>query len=332
MNNFQLNPDAKRLEEIRAPILNDLKQVQSFINQALDTDISLIQAVAGYILHLRGKKLRPVTVMLSALALDYDKDEHIKLATILEFIHVATLLHDDVVDESTLRRGKTSANAVWGNSASVLVGDFLYTRSFELMVEVGNPKIFEIVAHATRKLSEGEVLQLMNIGSVDMTEEQYFNTIERKTAALFQAGAQMGAVIAERPDSIQQKMARFGFNLGVAFQLIDDYLDYAGDIDTIGKKVGDDLAEGKLTLPLIYARSHCGSKEKSWIDAAIQQPKESDINVIFEIVASSGALDYTIKLAREYSNLAVDAIEFLPESTYQKSLQKLAAFACERNY
>ena len=245
---------------------------------------------------------------------------------------MATLLHDDVVDESSLRRGRASANSIWGNPASVLVGDFFYSRSFEMLVIVNQLPIFDVMASATRRISEGEVMQLEQLQMADTTEKQYFETIERKTASLFWAAAKMGAIIANQSDEVQQQMAEYGSNLGLSFQLIDDYLDYAGDTTTIGKKVGDDLAEGKLTLPLIYARDNVSAAQRKIIETAVRHPNKANIEEICEIVASSGALEYTVDLAREYSRRATEEIDFLPHSLFQKSLINLAEFACNRNY
>ena len=269
---------------------------------------------------------------LSARALGYEGSHHIILATILEFIHVATLLHDDVVDASTMRRGRASANSVWGNSASVLVGDFFYSRSFELLVEINRLGIFDVMAKATRRISEGEVLQLVQLQSTETSEAQYFDTIERKTASLFWAGAQMGAIIADESETVRARMAEYGTQLGIAYQLIDDFLDYAGDTETIGKKVGDDLNEGKLTLPLIYARDHGTVQQQETIESAVQSPKQAEIEEICEIVASTGALEYTVGLARDYSQRAIENLDFLPQSKFRDSLVNLAQFACSREF
>ncbi len=320
------------LSEIQSVIRDDLEQVQAYILEALDSKIPLIQEIGKHIIGYGGKKLRPITVFLSARAFGYEGPHHITLATILEFIHVATLLHDDVVDESSLRRGRASANSIWGNPASVLVGDFFYSRSFEMLVIVNQLPIFDVMASATRRISEGEIMQLEQLQTADTTEKQYFETIERKTASLFWAAAKMGAIIANQSDEVQQQMAEYGSNLGLSFQLIDDYLDYAGDTTTIGKKVGDDLTEGKLTLPLIYARDNVSAAKRKIIETAVRHPNEANIEEICEIVASSGALEYTVGLAREYSRRATEEIDFLPHSLFQVSLINLAEFACNRNY
>lgn len=327
-----VNSSADSLLEIRAAVKQDLEAIDEYILSALDTDIPLIQTIGNHILRFGGKKLRPITLVLSARALGYEGTQHIILAVVLEFIHVATLLHDDVVDQSIMRRGRASANSIWGNPASVLVGDFLYSRSFEMLVEINRMKIFDVMANATRRISEGEILQLVQLESADTGENEYFPTIERKTATLFQAGAEIGAIIADQSMQIQKQMADYGKNLGISFQLIDDYLDYAGDTTTIGKKVGDDLAEGKLTLPLIYARDNCSDTQRKMIEYAVQHPGDCNIESICDIVASSGALEYTVAIAREYGQRAVSCLDFLPHSLYRDVLVKLVEFACNRKF
>ena len=320
------------LSNLHSVIGDELAQVAKCIRTSFDTDVELIQTIGAHISRHGGKNLRPMTIILSARAFGYEGNQHIQIAAILEFIHAATLLHDDVVDESSMRRGQSSANSIWGNAASILVGDFLYSRSFEMMVAVKEPFIFDVLSHATRRISEGEVMQLMNLQATDTSEEQYFGTIERKTASLFQAASQMGAVISGQSQQVCQQMAEFGQNLGIAFQLIDDVLDYAGDTVTIGKKVGDDLAEGKLTLPLIHTLDNCHSSERRQIESAIRNPVDSAIEDVYKIVASSGALEYTTRLARRYSQHAKDSIEFLPNTVFRQALFDLAGFACDRNF
>ena len=321
------------LAEIRSVIQTDLDDAEKFSIKALDSDIPLIQEIGRHFHQYGGKKLRPITVILSARALGFEEGgSHIILATILETIHVATLLHDDVVDDSKMRRGKASANSIWGNPASVLVGDFLYSRTFELLVEIQRMDVFDVMARTVRRISEGEILQLVQLEESGITEEQYFETIERKTAALFSAGAQVGAIITNQPEKIQRRMADFGTNLGIAFQLIDDYLDYAGDANKIGKSIGDDLAEGKFTLPLIYARQHSDAALRNMIDAAIRDPEAIDIKQFCEIVAKSGALEYTVGLARQYGSRAIQSINFLPDTHFRDALYKLVDFVCSRDY
>ncbi len=321
------------LADIRSVIEKDLESAKFFSMRTLDSDIPLVQEIGRHFHQYGGKKLRPTIVILSARALGFDRgDSHIVLATIIETIHIATLLHDDVVDDSNLRRGIASANSIWGNSASVLVGDFLYSRAFELLVDVDRMDVLEVMARTVRRVSEGEILQLIHLENANTTEEQYFSTIERKTAALFCAGAQLGAILANQPKEIQQRMAEFGTNLGIAFQLIDDYLDYAGDSTRIGKSIGDDLAEGKLTLPLIYARQHASELHRRVIEKAISTPTTIDVGQIYEIVATSGALEYTVGLARRYGSRATQRLNFLPDTPYRDALFKLVEFVCSRDY
>jgi len=321
------------LDEIRSVIQHDLDAAKDFSIAALDSDIPLIQEIGYHFHRFGGKKLRPTTLLLSARALGYeDGASHIILATILETIHVATLLHDDVVDESDMRRGRASANSIWGNPASVLVGDFLYSRAFELLVDVGRMEIFDLMARTVRRVSEGEIMQLVQLQTATTTETEYFHTIERKTAALFSAGAQMGAIITNQSDEIQQSMAAFGINLGIAFQLIDDCLDYAGEAGKIGKSIGDDLGEGKLTMPLIFSRNNCSPNERASIDASIENPMDVDVERICQIVANSGALEYTVGLARQFGTRATQNIQFLPNSPYRDALYKLVEFVCNRDH
>lgn len=328
----QVNSAADALSTIRSAVKQDLKAIDDYMLHALDTNIPLIQAIGNHILQHGGKKLRPISLALSARALGYEGNQHIILAVMIEFIHVATLLHDDVVDQSIMRRGRASANSIWGNPASVLVGDFFYSRSFEMLTEVNRIPVFEVMAQATRRISEGEIMQLVQLQAAKTTEEEYLSTIDRKTATLFRAGAQIGSIISDQPQEIQQQMADYGRNLGIAFQLIDDYLDYAGDTETIGKKVGDDLSEGKLTLPLIYAREHVGAERLQEINAALEHPGDCSIENICHIVAASGALEYTSKLAQSYGDRAVRCLDFLDQSVYRDLLIKLAEFSYSRNY
>ncbi len=321
-----------QLEQIRSFIQDDLDAMQNYVLEALDSDIPLIQEVGRHIVEHGGKKMRPITVLLGTRAFGYPGPHHIMLATILEFIHVATLLHDDVVDDSTMRRGRASAKSIWGNPASVLVGDFFSTRAFELLASADSLKVFEVMTRAMRKVAEGEVLQLVQMHAYETRQEDYFDTIDRKTAPLFWAGAQFGAIITHQPEDVRRKMAEFGYNLGMAFQLIDDYLDYAGDTETIGKEVGDDLMEGKMTLPLIYARDYCNAQQREIIRSAIDNPDEANVTRICEIVASTGALEYTVSLACKYRDSAMQKLEFLPDSACRDVLFKLIEFAVSRDF
>ncbi len=325
-------PAPELLTQINAAVSQDLAKIEKYAIESLDSPIPLIQQIGRHIAEYGGKRLRPITVTLSARALGYQGHQHIVLATILEFIHVATLLHDDVVDESSMRRGRLSANSIWGNAASVLVGDFFYSRSFELLVVVNRLPIFDVMAQATRRISEGEVMQLAQLQCAETTEKEYFETIERKTASLFWAAAKMGAIIADQPEPVQQQMANFGRNLGIAFQLVDDCLDYVGESARIGKKVGDDLHEGKLTLPLIHALEHGDARQTEVIQAALKAPELADIAQICDIVVSTGALEYTIALARDFSTQAAMNLSDLPQTRYRNALIQLTEFAHRRNF
>jgi octaprenyl-diphosphate synthase len=270
-------------------------------------------------------------VLLAARAVGVIDDRHIQLAAIIEFIHTATLLHDDVVDASSLRRGRETANAIWGNEASVLVGDFLYSRAFQMMVVVNDMRVMRIMADATNLIAEGEVLQLLNCNDPDTTESRYLEVIRRKTATLFQAGAQLGAVIAQRPASEQAALAAYGLHLGNAFQLVDDMLDYSASTSELGKNVGDDLAEGKPTLPLIHAMQQAGPEQREIIRKAITDGGRKHIDGILAIIHKTGALEYTYRCAQQQAKKAIDAIKTLPESMYKAALGELVGFSLERH-
>jgi octaprenyl-diphosphate synthase len=294
--------------------------------------VALINQLAGYIIDGGGKRLRPVTVLLAAQACGYTGVRHIDAAAIIEFIHTATLLHDDVVDESSLRRGRETANAIWGNQASVLVGDFLYSRSFQMMVDIGNMRVMEILADTTNTIAEGEVMQLLNCHDPDTSEERYMAVIHCKTAKLFEAAAQLGAVLAGRPEAEERALARFGLHLGTAFQLIDDVLDYNASSAELGKNIGDDLAEGKPTLPLIHAMRHGTSEEVRIIREAIEQGGLERIDIVTRTIESTGALDYTARLADEQAEQAIANLALLPQSPAKDALISLARFAVNRRY
>jgi octaprenyl-diphosphate synthase len=319
-------------ERIRAPIADDLQAVNALIRRQLHSDVVLINQLAGYIIDGGGKRLRPVTVLLAARACGYAGVQHIDAAAIIEFIHTATLLHDDVVDESSLRRGRETANAIWGNQASVLVGDFLYSRSFQMMVGIGSMRVMEIMADTTNTIAEGEVLQLLNCHDPDTTEERYMAVIHCKTAKLFEAAAQLGAVLTGRPQEEERALARYGLHLGTAFQLIDDVLDYSASSAELGKNIGDDLAEGKPTLPLIHAMRHGTPEEARIIREAIEQGGLEHIDVVTRTIESTGALDYTARLAAEETERAIANLAVLPESLAKDALADLARFAANRRY
>lgn len=310
----------------------DLQAVNQLITERLRSDIALINQLSTYIINSGGKRLRPVTLLLSAGACQQKSDVHINLSAIVEFIHTATLLHDDVVDDSDMRRGKATANELWGNSASVLVGDFLYSRSFEMMVEIGSMRVMEIMAKTTNQIAEGEVLQLINCGSPDTTEEQYLDTIHRKTAKLFESAAQLGAVASNQSSAVEHALAAYGMHLGTAFQLIDDVLDYGSDSPELGKNIGDDLAEGKPTLPLINALARGTPAQKELLSGAIRNGGLEHIEKVQEAIESTGSLAYTARRAREEAEKAQQALSIIPESPYKQALMDLAVFAVERDY
>jgi octaprenyl-diphosphate synthase len=320
------------IEHIRAPVAGDLQAVNQLIRQELHSDVILINQLAGYIIDGGGKRLRPVTVLLTARACGYGGEQHIAAAAIVEFIHTATLLHDDVVDESGLRRGRETANAIWGNQASVLVGDFLYSRAFQMMVGIGAMRVMEIMADTTNTIAEGEVMQLLNCHDPDTTEERYMRVIYCKTARLFEAAAQLGAVLAGRPREEELALGRYGLHLGMAFQLVDDALDYNASSAELGKNIGDDLAEGKPTLPLIYAMSHGSSEERHIIREVIEQGGLDRIESITRTIESTGALDYTLALAVKEAERASVHLKSLPGSPARDALIELAEFAVKRRY
>jgi octaprenyl-diphosphate synthase len=319
-----------------APILaltrTDREAVDRVINLRLNSDVALINQLGAHIIHSGGKRLRPLLVILSSRALDYAGDQHIALAAIIEFIHTATLLHDDVVDASEMRRGQSTANALWGNEASVLTGDFLYSRAFEMMVDVGNMRVMEILAKTTNTIAEGEVLQLLNCHDPEVTEERYLRVIHNKTAKLFEAAAQLGAVVGTHPPAIEEAMAKYGLHLGTAFQLIDDMLDYTADSKALGKNVGDDLAEGKPTLPLLYALRTGTAVQQELLRAAIEHGGLESIEEVVAAIESTGANAYTARKAEDEAQRAIEALSAIPGSPYKQALLDLARFSIHRTY
>jgi len=311
---------------------DDREAVDREINRRLQSEVALINQMGGYIVHSGGKRLRPLLVVLSARALDYQGDKHITLAAIIEFIHTATLLHDDVVDASALRRGQATANTIFGNEASVLTGDFLYSRAFEMMVDVGSMRVMEILAHTTNVIAEGEVLQLLNCHDPNVTEEHYFRVIYGKTAKLFEAAASLGAVLTNSPPEIEMAMTDYGRHLGTAFQLIDDVLDYSSDAATLGKNVGDDLAEGKPTLPLLYVMRTGNETERALVRQAIENGGLEQIGAILAAIESTGANAYTARRAEDEAARAISALAAIPESPYKQALLDLARFSVHRNF
>ena len=321
-----------QLEEIRALVTDDLLRVDQTIVERLASDIVLVNQVSQYIIGGGGKRLRPLSVVLAARACGHQGQQHVPAAAIIEFIHTATLLHDDVVDGSDMRRGRNTANHVFGNEASVLVGDYLYSRSFQMMVELGDLRIQEVMANATNTIAEGEVLQLMNAHDPETSEQRYLEVIYRKTAKLFEAGAQMAAILSGSPREIEQAMIDYGRHLGTAFQLVDDALDYQSTAEELGKNLGDDLAEGKPTLPVIYALAHAPAAEAARLRAAIETGGIDDLDQITRLIETSGGLEYTARMARREKDLAVEALGRLPASQYRDALVTLADFAVARTY
>ncbi len=319
------------LAGLRALVAEDFQATDRLIRQELRSDVALINQLSDYIISGGGKRLRPMLVLIAARACDVQDQRHIKLAAIIEFIHTATLLHDDVVDASSLRRGRETANAIWGNQASVLVGDFLYSRAFQMMVSVNDMQVMGIMADATNLIAEGEVLQLLNCNDPDTTEARYLEVIRRKTATLFQAGTQLGAVIAHRSAAEQQALADYGLHLGNAFQLVDDMLDYSASTSELGKNVGDDLAEGKPTLPLIHALHKAAPEQAAIIRDAIAEGGREHIGEILAMIRKYGSLEYTHDAARREAQKAVDALQALPDSVYKDALRDLAGFSVERH-
>ena len=309
-----------------------MKAVDEVIRARLSSEVVLIRQVAEYIIGAGGKRLRPALVLFAAGATGYRGTHHLELAAVVEFIHTATLLHDDVVDESDLRRGNSTANAMFGNAAAVLVGDFLYSRAFQMMVTVDNMRVMSVLSDATNTIAEGEVLQLMNCHNADVDVEAYLRVIRYKTAKLFEAAAQLGAVLGRADPDVEQDLARFGMHLGTAFQLIDDVLDYSGDERTTGKHLGDDLSEGKPTLPLIHVMQHGNSQQSAVVRKAIEEGGREDFPAVIDAIRATGALGEARRRAQTESSLAMDALSRLPSSTYKDSLVQLTEFAVARNY
>lgn len=321
-----------QLEEIRALVADDLQCVDQTIVERLASDVVLVNQVSQYIIGGGGKRLRPLSVLLAARACGHQGQKHVQAAAIIEFIHTATLLHDDVVDSSDRRRGRDTANHVFGNEASVLVGDYLYSRSFQMMVELGDLRIQEVMANATNTIAEGEVLQLMNAHDPDTSEQRYLEVVYRKTAKLFEAGAQLAAILSGSSRETEQSMIEYGRHLGTAFQLVDDVLDYTASAEELGKNLGDDLAEGKPTLPVIYALANAQPADAATLRTAIENGGIDDLARITRLIETSGGLEYTARKARQEQELAIQAIGRLPATSYRNALMALAEFAVARTY
>ena len=311
---------------------SEAKAVDQLIIDELSSDVILINQMGHYIVGNGGKRLRPMLLLLAAKALGNVTDNHLILAAVIEFIHTATLLHDDVVDESDLRRGKESENVVWGNAATVLVGDYLYSSAFEMMVRTGNMRVMEILSKTTTAIAEGEVLQLLNCNNPETTESKYLEVIARKTAILFSAATRLSAVIIGATPEVEEGLAQYGQHLGIAFQLIDDVLDYKSSPEDLGKNLGDDLAEGKPTLPLIYAIQNGSEEEANVIVEAIQNGNRDAFNDVYAIVQKTQAIAYTEQRADEEAEKAINALNVLPASEYKEALILLAKFSVQRNY
>jgi len=333
MLNPALNPPVKMGQNaIEALVAEDMREVDREITGRLKSDVVLVNQLASYIITSGGKRLRPLIVLLASKAFGYQGNKHALLAAIIEFIHTATLLHDDVVDASEMRRGKFSANAVWGNEASVLVGDFLYSRAFEMMVDVGNMRIMDILAKTTNTIAEGEVLQLMNCHNPDVSEAEYIKVIQNKTAKLFEASTRLGAVINHQNPEIESAMAAYGMHLGTAFQLIDDALDYGRDNKELDKNAGDDLAEGKPTLPLIHAMREGSAAQQALIRDAIEKGGLDQIDAVLEAIESTDSIAYTARRAEQEAELAKKAVSIIPDSPYKQALIELTYFSVHRDH
>lgn len=320
------------LKQIQQLSAHDIQQNNQVIIDHLSSDVVLINQISEYIIHSGGKRLRPLLLMLVARAFAYEGKDHTKAAAIIEFIHTATLLHDDVVDESDLRRGKETANNVFGNAASVLTGDFLYSRVFQMMVELNEMQIMQILADATNKIAEGELLQLLNCNNPDITEAQYMQVIYCKTAKLFEAACDVASVIASASEDEQIALHQYGVHLGNAFQIADDVLDYIADSKTLGKNIGHDLAEGKTTLPVIYALKNVRTEDKIVIREAIEQGDHPEMSRIINLIKHSGAIDYAINKAQQAAQSAIEALDILMPSKYKNALIALAHIAIERTH
>jgi len=320
------------LAAIRQLVHTDLIATDHAIEACLQADIPLITTIGQHLIHSGGKRLRPVVVLLSAHAFGYTEQAHIKLAAIIELIHTATLLHDDVVDTSELRRSQKTANAIWGNPASVLVGDYLYSRAFQMMVGLNNMRVMDILATATNIIASGEILQLLNCKDPDTSEVRYMEVIHAKTGRLFATAAQMGPIICNRPENEINAMEQYGKHLGIAFQLVDDALDYSTAAETLGKNQGDDLAEGKPTLPLLYALKHGTPEQARCIREAIQNASITNLASILATIEATGAISYTYSMAKQHVTQALTCLNEIPDSPYRVALTALAEFAIDRTY
>lgn len=320
------------LESIRELVREDLGSTDQFIISQLNSNIPLIKQVIEYVLTCGGKRVRPLVLLLSARALAQKAHKHIDLAAVIELIHTATLLHDDVVDSSTLRRGHKTAHTIWGSNASVLIGDFLYSRAFQIVVDLNHQPILHIFSQATHYIAEGEILQMVNCNNPDTSEEFYFDIIRRKTAKLFEIASQLGAMLTAESDTQINAMRDYGLHLGLAYQLIDDAIDYSQSADVAGKNVGQDIAEGKTTLPLIHAMRQCNKNELTLLRKAIETGNSNKLKDILAIIESTGAIKYTADTAKHHAEHAKQALAHIPSSPYRKALEDLSDFVVNRSY
>jgi octaprenyl-diphosphate synthase len=320
------------LESIRSLVHEDLESTDRFIISQLNSNIPLIKQVIEYVLTCGGKRVRPLILLLCARALNNKQDKHIDIAAVIELFHMATLLHDDVVDGSTLRRGHQTANLVWNSATSVLIGDFLYSRTFRIIVELNNPRLLDIFSHATHYISEGEILQIVNCHNPETTPEFYYDIIMRKTAKLFEISTQLGALLATSNEEHIEAMRVYGMSLGLAYQLIDDALDYSGSPDKTGKNIGQDIANGKTTLPLIHALGHSKPASKLLLQKAIIKGETERMDDILEIIDATNAIQYTADAARRHADEAKAALSILPKSPYKEALEKMSDFVVSRSY
>ena len=320
------------LNEIRALVQQDFDDVNTLIDRQLHSQVPLVVEIGRYIISSGGKRLRPLIVLLAAKTCNYIGTAQVKLAVLVEFLHTATLLHDDVVDASGKRRGKRTVNVIWGNAPSVLVGDFLYSRAFQLMVEIDSMPLMEIISHATNVIAEGEVLQLQNIGNTDITEHEYLEVIHYKTAMLFQAAAHSSATLAGVDVQVRNALRDFGCHFGIAYQLIDDWLDFAGDSDVMGKNVGDDLAGGKATIPLIYTMRQGNRREADCVRNAVANRSQEELSTVIAAVRASGALDYCKALAEKHTQRCIECLQSVPNNSFREALVALAHLAMYRAY
>lgn len=312
------------MKNLQSLMHEDMQKLDTVIRNDLKSDIFLINQISEYIIAAGGKRIRPLLTLMCGRLCGYQNGETLhKMAAMIEYIHTATLLHDDVVDESGMRRGRKTANGVFGNAASVLVGDFIYTRAFQMMLHGESLRLMQIMANCTNKVSEGEVLQLLNIGKSDLTEAEYFAVIKSKTAALFEASARAAAIVSKSTLEQEEHLANYSINLGTAFQIIDDILDYAGDVTIMGKNIGDDLLEGKVTLPVLYLLHNSSNTDKSIVIKAIEKPETADINIIIDMVKDSKSLNYCRDMAQKYVDMAIHNLDVFPESEYKKAMIEL---------